>query len=127
MKKIIHVCKERIHQLNDSVKNVSGDEEIGGTTVICPSELDRPPIALKPYAEAYIVYAVFKSNDDYWYAYLGTDARRVGHAYLQLTGALKWSYVKYEGYPKATFLKISPIGTDGVHTFSKNRRGRAEL
>lgn len=116
--KIIHVCKERIRQLDDNVKNVSDDEDVDGTTVICPSELDKPPMALKPYAEAYIVYAVFKSNDDYWYAYIGTDAKRNGHIYLQLTGALKWSYVKYDGYPKATLPKSTPIGTDGVHTHS---------
>lgn len=115
--KIIHVCKERIRQLADSVGDTSDDGETDGTTVICPSELDRPPMALVPFCKAYIVYAVFKHTDDRWYAYLGMDANSNNHLYLQLSGTLKWYYTAYNGYPKATFFTTCRLGKKN-HAYS---------
>lgn len=40
------------------------------------------------------------------------------HVYLQLTGRIKWAYLAYEGYPKATLPKSTPVGTDGPHMHS---------
>lgn len=121
--KIIHVCKERIRQLNeaDTPENKSDEEEdIDGTTVMCPSELDKPRMHeesnLKHGEFKYTVYSVFKRKNN-WYAYLGYSNTAKGHLYLQLTGGLLWAYMTIKGYPKATFPIISPMNNEN-HIYS---------
>lgn len=121
--KIIHICKERIRQLNNvgTPDNKSDEEEdIDGTTVMCPSELDKPPMhegsSLSDRKFRYVVYSVFKDRDA-WYAYLGYGGKPEAHIYLQLTGSLPWAYITIEGYPKATFQRQAPIGSEN-HIYS---------
>lgn len=125
--KIIHVCKECIRQLNEGsaldnkpTRKSDEEEDVDGTTVMCPSELDKPPMHeesnLKHGELKYAVYSVFKHTDK-WYAYLGYDAEICANMYLQLTGELTWTYITREGYPKAILPKESPIGSEN-HIYS---------
>lgn len=121
--KIIHVCKERIRQLNEAgtPENKSDEEEdIDGTTVMCPSELDKPRMHgesnLKHGEFKYTVYSVFERKNN-WYAYLGYSNTAKGHLYLQLTGGLLWAYMTIKGYPNTTFPIINPMDNEN-HIYS---------
>ena len=125
--KIIHVCKERIRQLNEGsaldnkpTRKSDEEEDVDGTTIMCPSELDKPPMheesKLKYGELKYVVYSVFKHTDK-WYAYLGYCAGMGTHIYLQFTGTLSWIYTETKGYPKATFQRQAPIGSEN-HIYS---------
>lgn len=118
--KIIHVCKERIRQLDETASDgaeeeVSDDEDVDGTTVMCPSELDRPRMyqssnLRRGYERLrYTVYSVFKDKHK-WYAYLGWHAEYKAHVYLHITGTPCWSYAEFSGYPKLTFMVSNAIG-----------------
>lgn len=125
--KIIHVCKERIRQLNEKSAPANKpacksdeEEDVDGTTVMCPSELDMPPMHeesnLKHGKLKYVVYSVFKHRDK-WYAYLGYDAEIGANVYIQLTGELTGDYITRKGYPKAILPKKSPIGNENhIHS-----------
>lgn len=79
--KIIHICKERIRQIDaEDITDVGGD--IDGTTVFCPSESDRPRGFAK--GRDFGVYSVFESKGQ-WYAYLGYNYPIEAHMYLSLT------------------------------------------
>lgn len=79
--KIIHICKERIRQI-DAEDITDIEEDIDGTTVFCPSESDRPRGFAK--GRDFGVYSVFESGGQ-WYAYLGYNYPIEAHTYLSLT------------------------------------------
>lgn len=84
--KIIHICKERIRQIDINEPCFQGEQEDRDeTTVFCPSESDRP----RSFAEGrdFDVYSVFESGGQ-WYAYLGYDDSVAAHMYLSLTGTM---------------------------------------
>lgn len=101
--KIIHVCQERIRQLDAERTEVAEEsDEPGYKTVICPSEKDRPEPLYKEghtFKGVYEVYGVFQSLGGP-YAYLGYDN---GHTYLDLSRASLWSYCEYDWLPKHSF------------------------
>lgn len=97
--KIIHICKERIRQIDaEDITDVGGD--IDGTTVFCPSESDRPSC----FAErlAFDVYSVFESEGQ-WYAYLGYNESVAAHMYLSLTGT-KFISIRIKNFPQPIIL-----------------------
>lgn len=122
--KIIHVCKERIRQLDetatDGAEEAPNDEDVDGTTVMCPCEIDRPNMFQSSgdrYERMhYTVYSVFKHNHK-WYAYLGWYAELKAHVYLHITGCSNWSYTEFSGYPKLTFMMSRAIGQEN-HIYS---------
>jgi hypothetical protein len=113
--KIIHVCKERIRQLEAERTGVIEGNEPGYKTailpaekadyktVICPSEKDKPELRYNESAKfdgIYNVYSVFQL-DGRPYAYLG--CRRKTHTYLDLGGLGLWGYFTYDWMPKRSF------------------------
>lgn len=80
--KIIHICQERIRQI-DAEDITYVEEDVDGTTVFCPSESDRPRGFAK--GSDFDVYSVFESGGQ-WYAYLGYNNSFAAHMYLSLTG-----------------------------------------
>ena len=102
--KIIHVCRERIRQLEtERADAVEENDEPGYKTVICPSEEDKPKLRYDERAEfdgVYRVYGVFQS-DGRTYAYLGYQGTT--HVYLDLGSSQKWTYYEYEWTPKRAF------------------------
>lgn len=83
--KIMHICQERIRQIDMNEPCYQGEQEDRDeTTVFCLSECYYPEI--KKYDCGFNVYSVFKSEKGYWYAYLGYDKAKRYHAYMQLTG-----------------------------------------
>lgn len=101
--KIIHVCQERIRQIEDERTKVEDEsDEPDYKTVICPSEKDKPELLYRdgiPFNNVYGVYGVFQS-DGKPYAYLGYDGR---HIYLDLGMSHKWSYYVRDWMPKRSF------------------------
>lgn len=103
--KIIHVCQERIRQLEaertDAVER--GDKvEPDYKTVICPSEKDKPELLYRDgitFNNVCEVYGVFQSLGRP-YAYLGYNHR---HAYLDLGRSDTWSYYSHDWMPKRAF------------------------
>lgn len=98
--KIIHVCQERIRQLE--AERLEDNDEPDYKTVICPSEKDKPELLYRDgitFNSVYEVYGVFQSGGRP-YAYLGYDR---GHIYLDLGGSIKWSYYEYDWLPKRAF------------------------
>lgn len=82
--KIIHICQERIRQIDINEPCFQGEQEdIDGTTVFCLSEADWPSCFANKYA--FDVYSVFESGGQ-WYAYLGYNNSFAAHMYLSLTG-----------------------------------------
>lgn len=99
-KKIIHVCKERIRQLEAERSEESDEPDY--KTVICPSEEDKPKLLYgedNPFKGVYYVYGVFQSGGRP-YAYLGHDRC---HVYLDLGRLSTWSYFTYDWLPKRAF------------------------
>lgn len=81
--KIIHVCQERIRQIDMTEPCYEGEQEDRDeTTVFCLSEADKP--AYSNYGHAFTVHAVFKSGN-HWYAYVGYSALYKAHMYISLT------------------------------------------
>lgn len=102
--KIIHVCQERIRQLEaERADAVEETDEPGYKTVICPSEKDMPELRYSENAclDGVIrVYSVFQS-DGRPYAYLGYRGKT--HVYLDLGTKCVWGYVKYDWMPRRSF------------------------
>ena len=109
--KIIHVCQERIRQLEDvRADAVEESNEPDYKTVICLSEKDEPELLYREGIEfnnVYEVYGVFQSGDRP-YAYLGYDGR---HIYLDLSQSSKWACYGYDWMPKQSF----GLGEDTLH------------
>ena len=95
--KIIHICQERIRQINIDEPCFQGEQEDRDeTTVFCPSEADRP----SSFAEGhdFDVYSVFESGGQ-WYAYLGYDDFVVAHMYLSLTDTM-FTSIRIKDFPQ---------------------------
>lgn len=101
--KIIHVCKERIRQLEAERTEVAEEsDEADYKTVICPSEKDKPELLYREgitFNGTYEVYGVFQSLGGP-YAYLGYNHH---HVYLDLGRSCTWSYFSYDWMPKRAF------------------------
>ena len=115
--KIIHVCQERIRQLEaerpDAVEDNNEDAEPDYKTVICPSEKDKPKLRYCENAgfDGIIkVYSVFQS-DGSPYAYLGYWG--TAHVYLDLGRSHAWSYFKDGWLPSRSFgLSVTPLNKE---------------
>ena len=105
--KIIHVCQERIRQLeaerlDDVEAERLDDVEPDYKTVICPSEKDRPELLYREgvdFNNVYEVYGVFQL-DGRPHAYLGYGGR---HIYLDLGMSHKWEYTECAWMPERSF------------------------
>ena len=97
--KIIHICKERIRQI-DAEDITDVDEDVDDTTVFCPSEEHKPRYYSKWFA--FDVYSVFESGGQ-WYAYLGYNKSFAAHMYLSLTST-EFVSTRIEGYPEPVIL-----------------------
>ena len=99
--KIIHVCQERIRQLEAERTEVAEEsDEPDYKTVICPSEKDKPELLYREgvkFEGVCEVYGVFQSNGNP-YAYLGYSGG--AHVYLDLGSSHTWSYYTYDWMPK---------------------------
>ena len=89
--KIIHICKERIRQIDAAeeknepevqAKNKPDPDEFDGTTVFCLSEENKPAYASD--GHYFRVHSVFKRGN-HWYAYVGYSAQNSAHMYISLT------------------------------------------
>lgn len=99
--KIIHVCKERIRQIE--AERADALEENDYKTAICPSEKDKPELLYRegtPFAGVYKVYGVFQS-DGRPYAYLGCQGTT--HVYLDLGTKCVWVYYIDDWMPGRSF------------------------
>ena len=101
--KIIHVCQERIRQIEAGRADaVEESNEPDYKTVICPSEKDKPELLYRQGIEfegVYEVYGVFQSGDRP-YAYIGYDHN---HVYLDLSQYSKWACYEYDWMPNQSF------------------------
>lgn len=101
--KIIHVCQERIRQLEtERADTIEENDEPDYKTVICPSEKDKPELLYREgntFKGVYHVYGVFQSGYKP-YAYLGYGGRDV---YLDLGRTYKWNYYSCSWLPKRAF------------------------
>lgn len=121
--KIIHICQERIRQIDINEPCFQGEQEDRDeTTVFCPSEADKPSCFANKYA--FDVYSVFESRGQ-WYAYLGYNNSIGAHMYLSLTSTEFCSVdVKYYpapviilsdcllGVEHSSSVKIGTLGAD---------------
>ena len=99
--KIIHICKERIRQIDINEPCFQGEQEDRDeTTVFCPSESDRPCFFADEYG--FDVYSVFESGGQ-WYAYIGYDNSTDAHMYLSLTST-EFSSIKVDYFPLPVIL-----------------------
>lgn len=106
--KIIHICQERIRQIDMNEPCYQGEQEDKDeTTVFCLSEQDLPGTYTR--RDSYNVYSVFK-NDNEWYAYLGFNSDFSAHVYKQLTGGTLWTECYSEGLPDRSFMLTRPLG-----------------
>lgn len=81
--KIIHVCQERIRQIDMTEPCYEGEQEDRDeTTVFCLSEANKPTYF--NHGHVITVHAVFKSGN-HWYAYVGYSATYKAHMYISLT------------------------------------------
>lgn len=105
-KKIIHVCQERIRQLEAERTEVAEEsDEADYKTVICPSEKDKPELLYQEdstFKGVYHVYGVFQAYCNP-FAYLGY---KNGHVYLDLGSSHAWDYSNDDRLPKRSF----PLG-----------------
>ena len=101
--KIIHLCRERIRQLETGRADaIEENDEPDYKTVMCPSEKDKPKLLYQDgitFKNVYEVYGVFQSFGRP-YAYLGYNCN---HVYLDLGRSNAWSYFTYDWMPKRAF------------------------
>lgn len=110
--KIIHICNERIRQI-DAENVADAEEDVDETTVFCLSESSNPPCV--SYNYIFTVRAVFECYGD-WYAYAGYRPSKGTHMYIRLTGDL-FKPVSIDGFPLPLIPLSKPMsGVD--HTFS---------
>lgn len=109
--KIIHICRERIRQLE--LERSEDNDEPGYKTVVCLSEKDKPELLYCENADfdgIIKVYGVFQS-DGRPYAYLGYW--RSTHVYLDLGRSHAWSYFKDGWLPSRSFgLSVTPLNKE---------------
>lgn len=106
--KIIHICKERIRQIDMIEPCSQGEQEDRDeTTVFCPSEADKPTFFL--WGSVFDVYAVFKRRGD-WYAYLGYTPEYSSHQYICLTNNSDgFILTEINDFPHPVLLLRSPL------------------
>lgn len=106
--KIIHICKERIRQIDMIEPCFQGEQEDRDeTTVFCPSEADKPTFF--PLGHALAVYAVFKRGSE-WYAYVGYAHAYSAHLYICLTNnANGFILTEINDFPHPVLLLRSPL------------------
>lgn len=116
--KIIHVCQERIRQLDAERTEVAEEsDEPDYKTVICPSEKDKPKLLYQDsimFNTIYEVYGVFQSLGRP-YAYLGYDGR---HIYLDLGRTVMWYHYNCDWLPKRSFGLFGTTLNQEDHTVS---------
>ena len=114
--KIIHICKERIRQIDMIEPCFQGEQEDRDeTTVFCPSEADKPTFCL--WGRVFDVYAVFKGRGD-WYAYLGYIPEYSSHQYICLTNnADGFILTEINDFPHPVLLLRNPLRLE-EHTSS---------
>ena len=117
--KIIHVCQERIRQLEaECIEDNNEEAEPDYKTVTCPSEKDKPELLYRQGIEfdgVYRVYSVFQS-DGRPYAYLGYGGTT--HVYLDLGRSHAWSYLGYDWVPRHSFGLYNASLNDKDHAVS---------
>lgn len=95
--KIIHVCQERIRQIDINEPCFQGEQEYRDeTTVFCPSEADKPRYYSTLFS--FDVYSVFE-NEGQWYAYLGYNKSVEAHMYLSLTSTM-FTSIRIKDFPQ---------------------------
>lgn len=119
--KIIHICNERIRQIDAEADKDDKDED-NETSVFCPSESHKPAY----YAAGHVfdVYSVFELGKHY-FAYVGYNDKYNNHMYLSLTkkhfavykiADFPLPYVSYSGRLGNTehseSVKIGALGVD---------------
>ena len=106
--KIIHICKERIRQIDMIEPCFQGEQEDRDeTTVFCPSEADKPTFFLS--GHVFGVYAVFKRGSE-WYAYVGYARAHSAHLYICLTNnAIGIIFTEFKGFPRPVILLSDPL------------------
>lgn len=116
--KIIHVCQERIRQLDaEHTETAEENDEPDYKTVMCPSEKDKPKLLYQDgitFNSVYKVYGVFQSLGRP-YAYLGYNSN---HVYLDLGRSNKWNYFTYDWMPKRAFGLSGIMLNGGGHAVS---------
>lgn len=125
--KIIHVCQERIRQLEAERTDVVApaeaekpveDEESDDTTVFCLDETMKPAMFYfegEKWNGKYVGYSVFMAGNDP-YMYLGVDAEG-NHSYADLSKLERWSYTLETHLPPRTF-KLKYTSLFGSHRSS---------
>lgn len=126
--KIIHICKERIRQIDINEPCFQGEQEDRDeTTVFCPSESDKPRYYSTSFS--FDVYSVFESKGQ-WYAYIGYNESVEAHMYLSLTGTTFVSVRikdflqpvillsdRLDGVEHSASVKIGAVGYDRYETY----------
>lgn len=102
--KIIHVCKERIRQLDAEHTEIAEEsDEADYKTVICLSEKDKPELLYQEgstFKGLYYVYGVFQTYGSP-FAYLGYQGD--AHIYLDLGRTVLWYHYNCDWLPKRSF------------------------
>lgn len=106
--KIIHICKERIRQIDMNEPCFQGEQEDRDeTTVFCPSETNKP--ILFPSGHVFGVYAVFRRGNG-WYAYVGYAPVHSSHLYICLTdNADGFIFTEFDGFSEPVILLSDPL------------------
>ena len=102
--KIIHICKERIRQIDASEEAKSDD--VDGTTVFCVSEEYKPTYASD--GHYFRVHSVFKQGN-HWYAYVGYSAQNSAHMYISLTDG-GYTLTTISAFPLPVVLVSNSLG-----------------
>lgn len=113
--KIIHICNERIRQLDTSAKKIGSEvqakskpepDEFDGTTVFCVSEEYKPAYVAD--GHCFRVHSVFKQGN-HWYAYVGYSAQNSAHMYISLTSD-GYSLTTLSAFPLPVVLVSKSLG-----------------
>lgn len=125
--KIIHVCQERIRQLETGRADaIEENDEPDYKTVMCPSEKDKPKLLYRDgitFNNVHEVYGVFQSGGKP-YAYLGYQGDT--HAYLDLGNSHTWGYFTYDWLPKRSFGLLGTTLNQEDHAVSMKIGGYGE-
>lgn len=118
--KIIHICQERIRQIDINEPCFQGEQEDRDeTTVFCPSEADKPTFF--PFVHVFDVYSVFKCGNQ-WYAYVGYAPAYSAHLYICLTNNDSgFISAELNNFPHPIVLLSDPLG--GVEHMSSVKIG----
>lgn len=105
--KIIHICKERIRQIDMNEPCYQGEQEDKDeTTVFCPSEKERPSYSAD--GHVFKVYSLFESGR-HLYAYAGYSEINKAHVYIGLT-TKEFCTCTLNDFPLPVILLSEPVG-----------------